>query len=266
MQILILGMHRSGTSALARLVNMMGVYFGPEDVALRPADNNPKGFWERRDVMQINGSLLKLQGCRWYDLASWRFAEAANKPDEIVQRIQTLVHGMDGHRPWFIKDPRLCLTLPAWLPQLECTVAIVVYRDPVEIAISLQTRSQLPLEYSIALWEYHAVGLLNASRGMPRFHVRHADLLEKPARTLETLHAELKEGGVRRIAMPSGREVRAFIDPALYRSRAENVQAPALSEQQQALCEMLQGIRPQTETLQVSDASRQLMRGGISAT
>ena len=58
MQIIVLGMHRSGTSATARLINMMGAYFGPENISLHKTDDNPKGFWERRDVMRINASLI----------------------------------------------------------------------------------------------------------------------------------------------------------------------------------------------------------------
>ena len=58
MQLIILGMHRSGTSMVTRLVNMMGAYFGPEGVSLGANDENPKGFWERRDVLDLDEALL----------------------------------------------------------------------------------------------------------------------------------------------------------------------------------------------------------------
>jgi hypothetical protein len=51
MQILVLGMHRSGTSMVARLLNMMGAYFAPEGVEMPAHPEKPKGFWERQDVL-----------------------------------------------------------------------------------------------------------------------------------------------------------------------------------------------------------------------
>lgn len=50
MQLVILGMHRSGTSGVTRLLNMAGAYFGPPGIATDANEENPKGFWERRDV------------------------------------------------------------------------------------------------------------------------------------------------------------------------------------------------------------------------
>ena len=62
MQILILGMHRSGTSVVARLLNMMGAYFAPEGVSNGANEENPKGFWERQDVRALNDLVLHSAG------------------------------------------------------------------------------------------------------------------------------------------------------------------------------------------------------------
>ena len=59
MQLIVLGMHRSGTSVLARLLNLMGVYFGPEGISTGANQENPKGFWERKDVRQLNDGVLQ---------------------------------------------------------------------------------------------------------------------------------------------------------------------------------------------------------------
>ena len=56
MQLIVLGMHRSGTSVLARLLNLMGAYFGPEGSSTGANEENHKGFWERRDVRNLNDS------------------------------------------------------------------------------------------------------------------------------------------------------------------------------------------------------------------
>jgi len=71
MQILVLGMHRSGTSMVARLLNMMGVYFAPEGVEMPAHHSNPKGFWERKDVYELSKRLLASAGYDWQQLAGF---------------------------------------------------------------------------------------------------------------------------------------------------------------------------------------------------
>ena len=70
MQIIVLGMHRSGTSITTRLINMMGAYFGPESSVGEITIDNPKGFWERPEVFKLNESILAAQGCSWHDTAN----------------------------------------------------------------------------------------------------------------------------------------------------------------------------------------------------
>ena len=71
MQVFILGMHRSGTSALARVLNLMGLYFGDEEASTGRSAENEKGFWERRDVRMINDSILFTSACDWDLLAEF---------------------------------------------------------------------------------------------------------------------------------------------------------------------------------------------------
>jgi len=65
MQLIVLGMHRSGTSSVTRLLNLAGAYFGPEGIATAPNEENPKGFWERRDVRSVCDTLLSSGGFDW---------------------------------------------------------------------------------------------------------------------------------------------------------------------------------------------------------
>ena len=71
MQLIVLGMHRSGTSVLARLLNMMGAYFGSEGISTGANEENPKGFWERRDVRDINDFVLHSVDCDWDRVADF---------------------------------------------------------------------------------------------------------------------------------------------------------------------------------------------------
>jgi hypothetical protein len=264
MQIFILGMHRYGTSLTSRLINMMGGYFGPEGSGIPLSADNPKGHWERQDVMRINAEMLKSRKCTWHHLANWNF-ENITPSDKLRQTMKVLILNLDAHRPWFLKDPRLCLTFPAWRPLLEVPLAVLAYRDPVEIAVSLQKRNKLPLDYAIALWEYYAVSLLNATQDVPRIFVQHSAMLQKPVKTSEALFEQLITQGVRRLDMPSTKEIRAFIDPRLYHARADLKTGIMLTPEQALLAEILQGTRPQTEVLQISNASRSVIGAGLPA-
>ncbi|MBY0408418.1 MAG: hypothetical protein K2Q01_12070 [Rickettsiales bacterium] len=258
MQIIILGMHRSGTSMVTRLINLMGAYFGPEGSVGELTHDNPKGFWERPEIFKLNESLLAARGGSWQDLRGFTPSEAGRAPDKAIKNIKKIILGMDAFRPWVLKDPRMCLLLPAWLPHLEAPIAVIVHRNAGEIAASLHTRDGLSPEYSLALWEAYSVTALNASLKIPRLFVRHADLMEKPFKTAETLFTQLRELGVRRIEMPSEREIRGFIDTRLHRSHGKL----ALTPHQQEIEAMLQGKTPQKTLLKISDASKALLSQG----
>lgn len=242
MQILILGMHRSGTSALTRLVNMMGAYFAPEDAALPVNTANPKGFWERKDVMRINNELLAFQGCTWGDVAGWDDEKASYAPAPTMQNLSRIVRELDAHKPWVLKDPRLCITLPCWLPLLVSPVAVVVSRSPLEIARSLEMRDNMAPARALALWERYAVGVLHHLARMPSVFVHHEELMHSPLETVEKLHRELS-AHVEGLRLPDEQEVLAFIDPALHRAKVAEG-ALALSPAQQKLYEKIQGVRP----------------------
>ena len=55
----ILGMHRSGTSLLARMLNLMGVSLGPEQFLMQPTIDNPKGYWEHDEIVGLNNEILR---------------------------------------------------------------------------------------------------------------------------------------------------------------------------------------------------------------
>lgn len=259
MQILVLGMHRSGTSMVTRLINLMGAYFGPEGSIGEITADNPKGFWERPEVFRLNDAIFAAHGCTWSNLARWEPAMATQIPDKLLYNMKKTILGLDAFRPWVLKDPRLCLLLPGWLPHLEVPIALIVYRNPLEIAVSLNKRDKLPLEYGMALWEYYAVHMLNASMRLPRFFVRHTDLMERPLPTTGLLFTQLREFGVRRLEMPSDREISAFIDTRLYRARTEDT---PLSPAHQRLCELLQGNETQTSLLKVSEQTKTILAKG----
>src|SRR3954469_16481737 len=153
MQLIVLGMHRSGTSSITRLLNLAGAYFGPEGSPTDPNAENPTGFWERRDVRAVCDALLLGGGFDWWRVAAF---EAGRNPgenrDQQLDEFRKSVHRLDAHRPWVMKEPRLCLLLPVLRPALEAPVYILSRRKPPEIAESLGQRNGFPLPVGLALW------------------------------------------------------------------------------------------------------------------
>lgn len=234
MQIFVIGMHRSGTSVTARLLNLMGAYLGPEDLLMEADRFNPKGYWERKDVYELNQTILKRAGVHWQTAESNILQHLSGEDlANLDQKIMQLLLRLDAHRPWYIKDPRLCLTFPLWRKHLEFPVVIHVYRSPIQIAQSLQTRNGFSLQFGVALWEKHTIASLKATVGCPEFLVSHIDLVTKPLQVVTTLHQQLTELGCRGLRLPHENEVLSFISPALYREQGKvDLEKEFLNQQQ----------------------------------
>lgn len=173
--ICILGMHRSGTSAITRTVNLAGVYLG-EDL-LAPQKDNPKGFWENKNIMEFNDRVLESIGTSWDDVN--KIDPTINKLemlDSFKEELKTLVHNeFDGFNLWGWKDPRTCLLLPLWtevLAELEISVDFIIpIRNPIEVAESLSKRNGFSHKKGILLWYKYTLMALMYSRGFRRVFV-----------------------------------------------------------------------------------------------
>lgn len=226
MQVVVFGMHRSGTSAVARLVNMMGAYIGPEGSALSAQSDNQKGFWERRDVRNLNDQILRSVGAEWNIISDFSPALLKEIPSEQLEEFQSkakeIIINLDSNRPWVLKDPRLCLLFHFWKPLFEIPKAIVVVRNPLEVALSLNSRNGFPIEIGLALWEKYSSSLFQSIANVPTLLVSHQELMSQPVETVASIHQELTELGVDCLRLPKDEEIRAFIDSNLYRSRAKD--------------------------------------------
>lgn len=220
MKLVVLGMHRSGTSALTGLLNLMGAYFGSTEVSTGANKQNPKGFWERRDVRHLNDDLLKSIGCDWNCINTFSIDQLSSTSIEAfnVQASQ-LVTELNAHEPWVIKEPRLCLLLPLWKPFFPDCICIHVYRNPIEVARSLQVRDGTPVSVGIALWERYTREALYVSRGQINLFVSHKKLMEQPQAVADELLEALSEHGKDGLTAPTIQEIAQLIDASLYRER-----------------------------------------------
>lgn len=216
MQLVVLGMHRSGTSMVTRLLNMMSAYLGPEDVIMPLKDDNLKGFWERRDVRKLHDSVLRQLGCTWYRTSTFDLKRLDQEGKEVfVKGARNIIYALDANRPWAVKDPRICLLFPLWRELLEVPVCIHMFRSPLTVAKSLQKRNGFPLAFGMALWEQYTVHALRDTAGLPMAFVSFDELVADPIATVKELHSTLTELGVRRLDMPSDKEIIAYVDPKL---------------------------------------------------
>ncbi len=160
-------MHRSGTSAVAGYLAKAGFFVGTDDELLAPAEDNPRGFFERHDVNALNDELLAELGGAW-DKPPERAAVAARAAG-WRRRVTDLVEHLAreaGGSPLVLKDPRTCLLLPAWWPLLRDRFALVVVdRNPLDVALSVRRRDGRPLYVALALWQSYCTELLAGLSG-----------------------------------------------------------------------------------------------------
>ena len=166
----VLGMHRSGTSAITRLLNLLGVYLGEEASLLPPRADNLAGFWEHREFVAINDAILERLGGSWaapphFEPDWWRSPVLADLHD----RARALVEQDFAGRPlWGWKDPRTCLTVPFWREVIGPLRFVVCLRNPAEVAASLRARDGFSEELSLDLWSAYLAATFSHSAGSPR--------------------------------------------------------------------------------------------------
>ena len=169
----ITGAHRSGTSMVARLLHASGLDLGPESDLMPPAPDNPDGFWENLSFVATNDELLNELGGAW-DLPprSMRFAE--KRFDAIRARARLFVSAFSRSKVWGWKDPRNSLTLPFWRAIVPKLRTIIVVRNPLEVAYSLQQRNGVSFHLGLSLWRVYNQRALSATAPKNRI-VSHYD-------------------------------------------------------------------------------------------
>jgi hypothetical protein len=195
--IVVLGMHRSGTSTVARALQAIGVSLG--DNLLAPAVDNPKGFWEDRDCFQINEELLGHLGSAFDQPGlGWRIswsdpvvAELGVRAADVLKRRLLQAGGV-----WGFKDPRTCRLLEFWCPVMAAagytTSFVLAIRNPASVARSLERRNEIPCEKSYLLWLQHVIPAVVLTAGSPRRVVVDYDqMMDRPLSGLQRIATAL---------------------------------------------------------------------------
>lgn len=180
--LLVLGMHRSGTSALSKLLNLLGC-----DLPLNqmPANaGNETGYWESSAIFQLNEDILASAGTSWDD---WQPFNKGwyNSPvtSRYLSRAREVLRNEFNDSPLFVlKDPRNCRLSEFWLRVLEkenIDPAIVIpIRNPLEVAESLETRDGMDTGYAQLLWLRHVLDAESSTRGLKRHFSTYDQILD----------------------------------------------------------------------------------------
>jgi len=229
--VLVIGMHRSGTSAITRSLRALGVELG--DDHLPAASDNEKGFFEDRRLVEINARLMNSVGLSWDSIAPFNESDLLeDKLDDLRNEARAfLAEKMRASSVIGLKDPRLSRLLPFWIPLIEeyNTELNVVFpiRDPLAVASSLAKRNGFSIEKSLLLWLVYNLDALKFSEKSSCTLVQYQDLLKFPKSVISSLEAALGQSAdPNEVAI----YIKDFLDPRLDHSPNEiSIEAPLQS-------------------------------------
>jgi hypothetical protein len=224
--VLVIGMHRSGTSAMTRVLNLMGGAL-PRKLKRGSGANEP-GFWEGRSIVRAHEALLESLGTSWADTrelpAGWLDLEATRAGEDAL--LDILRADFSDAPIFVVKDPRVSRLVPLWLRLLGRFEAepsfVIMVRHPVEVARSLAARSGFDEEKSLRLWLIHEVEAERYSRGFPRVFVTYDRLLNEPAAVVGRVRDVLRVGWP---PATGDDEIRGFLSDE-YRHHVEEANIP----------------------------------------
>lgn len=221
--LLVLGMHRSGTSAVSGAMSCYG--FEHSDSLLPPQEGvNDKGFFEDSEIVGIHEKIFGCLNRTWDDPRPmpnlwWEH----KKLNSYIFELSDLIKKNLGCKSnWIIKDPRMCLLLPLWrslFKQYNVDVrALICVRHPSEVSESLFKRDQIVVDKSCALYNLYLASAIKETSYLRRFIVCYDQLLADPDALLDKAYTELGLDKVSGLAKKS--RASDFVDVSLKRNNS----------------------------------------------
>ncbi|MFG1241968.1 sulfotransferase family protein [Xanthobacter sp. V7C-4] len=220
--VLVLGMHRSGTSALTRVVNLMG-FRAPR--TLMPAnEGNADGYWESLVIVDLNERLLQACGGSWHSPGRLKA-----EPLEVARRsglydeMRRALSDEFGTAPHIVlKCPRISRLMGVYGPLLDeagyRVSPLLAVRNPLEVAASLAKRDKFGLSRGLGIWLRYTLDSERATRGRPRAVVTFDGLLADWKGTMSRAEHQLAEPWPLLGAEPTD-EISAALKPGLRHHR-----------------------------------------------
>ncbi len=216
----ILGMHRSGTSALAGVLAQFGADVPAK--MMKPTEDNPAGYFESTPVMQLNERILASAGTSWDDWS--RIPEGwfkGPRASALKVEARSVLEAEFGASPLFVlKDPRICRLWPFWrdvLTDMGVTpLPVIMLRRAEEVAQSIARRDKLPPTVGRLVWLRHHVDAEEYTRGSARVVTSYDQLLNNWRAMLNEVEA-MSGFTLPRRSLTTESEVEAFLKPELRR-------------------------------------------------
>lgn len=237
--VLVVGMHRSGTSAVARVLNLLGLPTCDASDLMPHLHGNPTGHWESQTMMRVNERLLAEIGARWNfvpdidgPVSAWHgLARHAAEARSTFLRLHPTA-------TWVWKDPRLCVLLPFWRTVLACDPPVVlVLRHPLEISASLAKRDRVPQWQALLLWERSLRHALLGCAGAPLYVIHYSRLLADPLGTSHRLASFMQALGLP--VRLDDDAVLDFLQPGLRHTAVQPYETDTLNDTQERLLRVL---------------------------
>jgi len=173
-QVVVLGMHRSGTSMVAGILAKLGVFMGKS--LLGPTPGNPAGHWEDREFLAINEEILRRAGGSWDSPPSHEATMAV----DVSGDIERLIHKRANLSIWGWKDPRTVLTIEHYTPYLIGPLYIAVFREREAVVKSLMCRNYMIARVANALYDTYDDRLAAFLDNRQQLQVQYEDVIADP--------------------------------------------------------------------------------------
>ena len=223
--IVVAGMHRSGTSAVARILNLLGCAL-PETLSSAGPDN-PSGFWESVAIKELNESVLASAGSAWDDWEPFdaRWYESPVAAEFRDRAATTLADEFGDSRLFVLKDPRICRLLPFWIDALSEFGAepfiVTPVRNPLDVAMSIEVRNGIDRSVGLLLWLRHHLDAEVTTRHLRRVYVRYERLVSEAHAIADEMGDALGIVWPRR-STDSNIEIDDFLSPGLRHHRTDD--------------------------------------------
>lgn len=178
--VVVLGMHRSGTSVVTRGLQVLGVQLG-DNLMPEVRGDNEKGFWEDLEICEFNEALLKKLGATWDGIEAINEADLCSKDfeSERIAAINLLKQKINNSDVFGFKDPRTSVLLPFWqsvFRDIDIDVRyVLVIRNPLSVADSLYKRDGFEKEKALLLWEKYQIAAVKFTSDKKRILIEFDD-------------------------------------------------------------------------------------------
>jgi hypothetical protein len=226
-------MHRSGTSALTGTLAILGCTL--PDVLIPGNPTNEKGHFESVKIRDLLDRILETNASGWDDWlpVSQGWFDSATADDFKTEAVDLLREEYGPSKLFVLKNPRFCRLLPfwddVWAQAKIDPVFVLIHRNPLEVAASLQKRNGIDPQLGMFIWLRHTLEAEAGTRGRARAITSYAQLLQNWQTTARKLQSDLKVT-FPRFSLGVTQEVESFLTPTLRHHEDDTLNSPRVPD------------------------------------